>query len=376
MKKFDYLIVGSGLFGAVCARELTDAGYKCLVVEKRSHIGGNVYTNNVMGINVHQYGAHIFHTDKKYIWDYINKFAEFNRFTNSPLALYRGKLFNLPFNMNTFYQLWGVTRPHEAKRIIAEQIRTYGYSIPANLEEQAINLVGKDIYEIFIKEYTEKQWGRPAIELPAFIIKRLPLRYTFDNNYFNDKYQGIPVGGYTKIIEAMLSGVEVKLNIDFLEAKSDWQDKAHITIYTGPLDAYYDFQFGDLEYRSLSFEGELLEVENYQGNAVVNYVEKEVPYTRIIEHKHFEYGAQKYTYITKEFPKEWKKGDEPYYPINDVKNNTLFKKYKVLADGEKKVRFGGRLAEYRYYDMHQVVAAALKLVKDLKLEKYEEGINF
>lgn len=369
MKKYDYLIVGSGLFGSVCARELTDAGYRCLVLEKRSHIGGNVYTENVDGINVHKYGAHIFHTNDKGIWDYVNRFAEFNRFTNSPVALYKGKIYNLPFNMNTFYQLWGVTKPEEARQIIKEQIDVYGTKEPQNLEEQAINLVGKDVYEILIKGYTEKQWGRPAVELPAFIIKRLPLRFTFDNNYFSDKYQGIPIGGYTQVIEKMLEGIEYKLDTDFLLEKGKWKELAKKIIYTGPLDAYFEYQFGTLEYRSLHFESETLTIDNFQGNAVVNYSEKEIPYTRIIEHKHFEFGTQSKTVVTKEYPKEWKLGDEPYYPINDKRNDELIKKYKSLVKKETHVFFGGRLAEYRYYDMHQVIASALKLVE--KIENYD-----
>lgn len=366
MKKYDYLIVGSGLFGAVCARELTDAGSKCLVIEKRNHIGGNIYTENIEGINVHKYGAHIFHTNDKSLWDYVNRFAEFNRFTNSPVALYEDKLFNLPFNMNTFYQLWGVTTPEDAKKIIQDQINEYGCKEPKNLEEQAINLVGKDVYDILIKGYTEKQWGRSTKELPAFIIKRLPLRFTFDNNYFSDKYQGIPIGGYTQIIEKMLDGIEYKLGIDFLLEKGKWKEVANKIIYTGPLDAYFEYQFGTLEYRSLYFENEILPIENFQGNAVVNYVQKEVPYTRIIEHKHFEFGTQPKTYITKEYPKEWELGDEPYYPINDPKNEDLINKYKSLAKDEPEVYFGGRLAEYRYYDMHQIIASALNLINKMK----------
>ncbi len=362
---YDYIIVGSGLFGSVCARELTDIGFKCLVLEKRNHIGGNVYTENVEGINVHKYGAHIFHTNDKRIWDYVNRFAEFNRFTNSPVAFYKGKIYNLPFNMNTFHQLWGVTKPDEAIQIINKQIEIYGTKEPKNLEEQAINLVGKDVYEILIKGYTEKQWGRPAFELPAFIIKRLPLRFTFDNNYFSDKYQGIPIGGYTQIIEKMLYGIECKLETDFLLEKEKWKELTNKIIYTGSLDAYFEYKFGTLEYRSLHFENEILDVENFQGNAVVNYSEKEVPYTRIIEHKHFEFGKQPKTIITKEYPKEWKFGDEPYYPINDQKNNKLIEKYKLLADNEKDVFFGGRLAEYRYYDMHQIIASALLLTYNL-----------
>lgn len=365
MKMYDYLIIGSGLFGAVCARELTDAGFKCLVLEKRNHVGGNVYTENIEGINVHKYGAHIFHTNDKKIWDYINRFAEFNRFTNSPVAINNGKVYNLPFNMNTFYQIWGVTKPEEAYRIIQEQINKYGVKEPKNLEEQAINFVGKDVYEILIKDYTEKQWGRAAIDLPAFIIKRLPLRYTFDNNYFNDKYQGIPVGGYTQIIEKLLDGLECKLETDFLLEREKWKDKVSKIIYTGPLDAYYEYRFGPLEYRSLHFEHEVLPIENYQGNAVVNYVQKEILYTRIIEHKHFEFGTQPKTVVTKEYPKEWKLGDERYYPINDQKNDELIRRYKKLAAIEEDVFFGGRLAEYRYYDMHQIIASALHLTDNI-----------
>lgn len=366
MKEFDFLIVGSGLFGSVCARELTDAGFKCVVIEKRKHIGGNIYTEKIEGINIHKYGAHIFHTNDKKIWDYMNQFAEFNNYRNSPVAIYRDKLFNLPFNMNTFYQLWGVTNPEEAKRIIQKQIEEYNCKEPKNLEEQAINMVGKDVYETLIKEYTEKQWGRPAAELPAFIIKRLPLRFTFDNNYFNDKYQGIPIGGYTQIIQKMLHKIPVELEIDYLLEKINWEQKAKKIIYTGPLDAFYEYKYGPLAYRSLYFENKMLPIENYQGNAVVNYIEKEIPFTRIIEHKHFEFGSQPTTYITKEFSKEWKEGDEPYYPINDERNNIISEAYKTLSKKECNVYFGGRLAEYRYYDMHQVVGAALQLVKKIK----------
>lgn len=366
--KYDYIIIGSGIFGSVCARELTDLGFKCLVLEKRNHIGGNIYTERIEGINVHKYGAHIFHTNDKTVWDYVNKFVEFNNFKNSPLAYYKDKLFNLPFNMNTFYQLWGVTKPEEAKKIIQKQINDYNCTDPKNLEEQAINMVGKDVYETLIKEYTEKQWGRAATELPAFIIKRLPLRFTFDNNYFNDKYQGIPIGGYTLLIEKLLEGISVKLETDFLLNKSNWQRKAKKIIYTGPLDAFYQYKYGALEYRSLHFENKLLSIDNYQGNAVVNFIDKSIPYTRIIEHKHFEFGNQSKTYISKEFPKEWEKGDEPYYPINDKKNDDLSRIYKSLAKQEVNVYFGGRLAEYRYYDMHQVVASALHLVEKIKYD--------
>jgi UDP-galactopyranose mutase len=364
MYKYDYLIVGAGLFGSVFAYEATKRGKKCLVVEKRNHIGGNVFTENIEGINVHKYGAHIFHTNDKTIWDYVNQFAEFNRFTNSPIANYKGEIYNLPFNMNTFYQLWGVRTPEEAKKIIEKQRKESGIENPKNLEEQAISLVGKDIYEKLIKGYTEKQWGRPATSLPAFIIKRLPVRFIYDNNYFNDKYQGIPIGGYTKIIEKMLENVEVHLNTDFFKHRRELEALANKIVYTGMIDQFYDYKFGVLEYRSLRFETEVLKgVENYQGNAVVNYTDRETPYTRIIEHKHFEFGTQKDTIITREYPKEWKPGDEPYYPINDDKNNEIYKKYKELASQEKNVIFGGRLATYKYYDMHQVIASALITVE-------------
>ena len=374
MYKYDYLIVGAGLFGSVFAYEATKRGKKCLVVEKRNHIGGNIFTENIEGINVHKYGAHIFHTNDKTIWDYVNQFAEFNRFTNSPIANYKGEIYNLPFNMNTFYQLWGVRTPEEAKKIIEKQRKESGIENPKNLEEQAISLVGKDIYEKLIKGYTEKQWGRPATSLPAFIIKRLPVRFIYDNNYFNDKYQGIPIGGYTKIIEKMLENVEVHLNTDFFKHRRELEALANKIVYTGMIDQFYDYKFGVLEYRSLRFETEVLKgVENYQGNAVVNYTDRETPYTRIIEHKHFEFGTQKDTIITREYPKdtiitreypkEWKPGDEPYYPINDDKNNEIYKKYKELASQEKNVIFGGRLATYKYYDMHQVIASALITVE-------------
>lgn len=364
--KYDYIIVGSGLFGAVCAHELNKRGKKILVLEKREHIGGNIYTENVEGINVHKYGAHIFHTNDKLIWDYINTFAEFNRFTNSPLASYEGKLYNLPFNMNTFYQLWGVQTPQDAKAKIDEQRLKLGENEKAkNLEEQALSLVGKDIYEIFIKGYTEKQWGCDAATLPSFIINRLPVRFTFDNNYFSDNYQGIPVGGYTQIIEKMLEGVEVKTNIDYLENKAEFSNIAEKIIYTGPIDAYYDYCFGELEYRSLKFETTTLDIDNYQGNAVVNYTERHVPYTRIIEHKHFDYVDVNKTIITKEYPLPCEKGNEPYYPINNEKNMELFKKYRSRAKEEGTVIFGGRLAEYKYYDMHQVIRSAFNLLKTL-----------
>ena len=364
--KYSYLIVGSGLFGAVIACELTKRGKKCLVLDKRPHIGGNVYTENIRGINVHKYGAHIFHTSNKRVWDFVNSFVEFNRYTNSPIANYKGKLFNLPFNMNTFYQMWGVQTPEQAVQKIEEQRTKAGIVNPKNLEEQAISLVGEDIYRILVKEYTEKQWGRKATDLPAFIIKRLPVRFTFDNNYFNDNYQGIPVGGYTALIEKMLEGVEVRLNSDYFADKEYYDTLADKIIYTGEIDRYFDYCFGHLEYRTVRFETEVLEsVSNYQGNAVVNYTDGETPYTRIIEHKHFEFGQQPDTVISKEYSTEWKPGDEPYYPVNDEKNSELYKRYKSLADAQTKVLFGGRLAEYRYYDMHQVIENALNLVDKL-----------
>lgn len=362
---YDYIIVGSGLFGAVCANELKKLNKKVLVIEKRNHIGGNAYTEDCEGIQIHKYGAHIFHTNDKYIWDYVNDLVEFNRFTNSPLAIYKDKLFNLPFNMNTFHQMWGVKDPQEAQNIINAQKKKYGDKVPENLEEQAISLVGEDLYQALIKGYTEKQWGRSAKELPAFIIKRIPVRFTFDNNYFSDRYQGIPVGGYTKLIEKMLEGVDVKLGIDFLKDKDSLASKAHRIIYTGPIDQYFDYRFGALEYRSLTFETERHEFPNFQGNAVINFTDANVPYTRIIEHKHFDYVETKHTVVTKEYPLEWKVGDEPYYPVNDNKNMELFKKYRELASREDKVIFGGRLAEYKYYDMHQVISAALYQVKNI-----------
>lgn len=363
---YDFLIVGAGLFGAVTACELTRRGKKCLVVDKRGHVGGNVYTESVNGIQVHQYGAHIFHTNNREVWEYVNSFVEFNRYTNSPVANYQGRLYNLPFNMNTFYQMWGVTTPAEAKRKIEEQRRVAGIREPRNLEEQAISLVGEDIYRILIKEYTEKQWGRKATELPAFIIKRLPVRFTFDNNYFNDRYQGIPVGGYTHLIEKLLEGIEVRLGVDYCIKRAELEQLAGEVIYTGEIDRYFDYCYGELNYRSLRFEHELLEgVDNYQGNAVVNYTSGEVPYTRIIEHKHFEFGTQPDTVITREYSQEWNKGDEPYYPVNDLKNGALYTQYKALADRQENVLFGGRLAEYKYYDMHQVIENALKLSNKL-----------
>jgi UDP-galactopyranose mutase len=361
--KYDYLIVGAGLFGAVFAHEMTKKNKKCLVIDKRNHLGGNVFCENIEGINVHKYGAHIFHTNDKKIWDYVNSFVEFNRYTNAPLANYKGDLFNLPFNMNTFYQLWKVKTPEEAKAKIAEQISEFKIKKPKNLEEQALSLVGRDIYEKFIKGYTEKQWGRKATELPAFIIKRIPIRFNFDNNYFNDKYQGIPIGGYNKLINALLKGIETKTNIDFFKEKESLEKIANKIVFTGKIDEYFDYKYGKLEYRSLQFEQQVLETPNYQGNAVVNYTEVEIPFTRVIEHKHFEFGTQEKTIITKEFPKEWEKGDEPYYPVNDDKNSELYLKYKQITSNIDNVIFGGRLAEYKYYDMHQVIASALTKVK-------------
>ncbi|WP_428331693.1 UDP-galactopyranose mutase [Mucilaginibacter sp.] len=361
-QKYDYLVVGSGLFGAVFAYEATKRGRKCLVIDKRNHAGGNVSCENIEGINVHKYGAHIFHTNDKVIWDYVNSFVEFNRYTNSPVANYKGELFNLPFNMNTFYQLWKVKTPAEAKAKIQSQIDKMNLGEPANLEEQALSLVGTDIYEKLIKGYTEKQWGRPATELPAFIIKRLPFRFTFDNNYFNDKYQGIPIGGYNKLIDGLLAGIDLQLNNDYFDERGRWDSLAKQVVFTGKIDQFYDYRYGQLEYRSLRFEHELLDVQNYQGNAVINYTEREIPYTRILEHKHFEFGTQPKTVITKEYSQEWTYEQEPYYPINDVKNSGIFSEYQRLSQKEQNIIFGGRLAEYRYYDMHQIVASALKKV--------------
>ena len=363
MNNYDYLIVGAGLFGAVFAHEATKAGKKCLVLDKRNHTGGNVYCENIEGINVHKYGAHIFHTNDKGLWDYVNQFVEFNNYINSPLAYSKGKLYNLPFNMNTFYQLWGTKTPQEAKEKIEEQIAVYGVENPKNLEEQALSLVGKDIYENFIKEYTEKQWGRKATELPAFIIKRLPVRFTFDNNYFNDKYQGIPVGGYNKLIEGLLQNVEVKTGVDYFSDKETFDKLAHKVVFTGKIDEFYNYKLGVLEYRSLHFENEIIDTDNFQGNAVVNYNDADYDFTRIIEHKHFEFGKQKKTVITKEFPQEWDTSKEAFYPINDTKNQALFEEYKKMSLQEEKVLFGGRLSEYKYYDMHQVIASALTAAK-------------
>ena len=366
-KKYDYLIVGSGLYGATFAHLATKQGKHCLVIDKRSHLGGNLYCENIEGINVHKYGAHIFHTSNKQVWDFVNSIVEFNRYTNSPIANYKGKLYNLPFNMNTFYQMWGVTTPAEAIAKIEEQkaevtarMKNDGVTIPRNLEEQAQMLIGKDIYERLIKGYTEKQWGRKCTELPAFIIKRLPVRLVFDNNYFNDKYQGIPIGGYNKLIEGLLDGIETKIEVDFFANRSYWEGLANKIVFTGKIDEYYNYRFGKLEYRTVRFEEEIQDMPNYQGNAVVNYTDRGIPYTRIIEHKHFEmFGQDVYscpkTIISKEYSTEWKDGMEPYYPVNDERNNSLYQQYKELADKEEKVIFGGRLAEYKYYDMHQIV---------------------
>ena len=365
MKKYDYLIVGAGLFGAVFAREAKKAGKKCLVIDRRDHIAGNIYTKEIERIQVHQYGAHIFHTSDKEVWNYVNQFAEFNRYTNSPIANYKGEIYNMPFNMNTFQKLWGVVTPKEAKEKIEAQKREYAVEHPKNLEEQAINLVGPDVYTKLVKGYTEKQWGRRATELPAFIIKRLPVRFTYDNNYFNDTYQGIPIGGYTAIVEKMLEGAEVRTGVDFFEFRKENPDIAEKIIFTGMIDEYFGYRLGALEYRSVRFETEVLDCENYQGNAVVNYTEREVPYTRIIEHKHFEFGRQEKTVISREYSSEWSVGMEPYYPVNDEKNTALYQAYRELAEKEENVIFGGRLGDYKYYDMDKVVAAALERLEEL-----------
>lgn len=364
MMKYDYLVVGSGLFGSTFAYEAAKRGKKIKVIEKRSHIGGNIYTENSDGINVHKYGAHIFHTNDKHIWNYVNQFAEFNRYTNSPVANYNGEIYNLPFNMNTFNKLWGVVTPKEAKAKIEQQKNDANINNPRNLEEQAISLVGTDIYEKLIKGYTEKQWGRKATDLPNFIIKRIPVRFTYDNNYFNDLYQGIPIGGYTQIIEKMLNHelIDIELEKDFFEDKEEYLKNYSKIIYTGMIDQFFDYQYGELEYRSLHFENIKLKEENYQGNAVVNYTDAKTPYTRVIEHKHFEFGKQPETIITKEYPKTWRKGDEPYYPLNDKLNNGIYAKYCKLSEEYPNVIFGGRLGMYKYFDMHQVIAAALTVV--------------
>ena len=365
MSHYDYLIVGAGLYGAVCAREAVRAGKSVLVIDKRPNIAGNVYTEEVEGIHVHVYGAHIFHTNNRTVWDYVNQFAEFNRFTNSPVANYKGELYSLPFNMYTFNKMWGVVTPAEAAAKIEAQLREAGITEPKNLEEQAISLVGTDIYEKLIKGYTEKQWGRPCTELPAFIIKRLPVRLTFDNNYFNALYQGIPMGGYTKMVANMLDGIEVRLGVDYLQHKAELDTLADKVIYTGPIDAYFDYKLGNLEYRSIRFETEVLDKPNFQGNAAVNYTDRETPFTRIIEHKWFEFADQPRTVISREYSSEWKPGDEPYYPVNDQRNGELYQQYKTLADREEKVIFGGRLGEYKYYDMDAVIASALSKCEEL-----------
>ncbi len=363
MTQYDYIIVGAGLFGAVFAHEATKKGKKCLVLEKRDHIAGNVYTEEVEGIQVHKYGAHIFHTSNEEVWTYINQFARFNNFINSPVANYKGKLYNLPFNMNTFYQMWGVKTPAEAIAKIEAQRKASGIQDPHNLEEQAISLVGEDIYRILIKGYTEKQWGRDCKDLPASIIRRLPVRLTFDNNYFNDRYQGIPEEGYTALVAKMLKGIEVRLNTDFLKEKECFESMAKKIIFTGPIDAYFNYTFGPLNYRSVRFETEILDTENYQGVAVVNYNEREVPFTRIIEHKHFAFGKQPSTVISREYPSEWKLGVEPYYPVNDKENNALYERYKALASQQEKVHFAGRLGQYKYFDMDKVIDEALTFAK-------------
>ena len=361
---YDYLIVGAGLSGAIFAYEANKRGKKGKVIDKREHIGGNIYCQSVEGINVHKYGAHIFHTSNKKVWEYVNQFAEFNNYINSPIANYQGHLYNLPFNMNTFYALWGTKTPQEVKDKIAEQTTHMQDVEPKNLEEQAIKLIGTDVYEKLIKGYTEKQWGRSATELPPFIIKRLPVRLTYDNNYFNDRYQGIPIGGYNVIIEKLLEGIEVELNTDFFADRENLEASATKIVFTGMIDQFFDYKFGELEYRSLRFEHEILDQENYQGNAVVNYTERDIPYTRIIEHKHFEFGTQAKTVITREYPADWKRGDEPYYPINDAKNNAIYEQYLAEAEKNGRVIFCGRLADYKYYDMHVTVERALDVVEE------------
>ena len=362
---YDYLIVGAGLYGATFAQKMTEKGKKCLVIDKREHIAGNIYTKNVEGIDVHVYGAHIFHTSNEEVWNYVNRFERFNRFTNTPIANYNGEIYNLPFNMNTFNKMWGVITPAEAMAKIEEQRAACKVETPKNLEEQAINLVGTDIYERLIKGYTEKQWGRPCASLPPFIIKRLPVRLSYDNNYFDDHYQGIPIEGYTVMAERMLEGVELRLGVDYLKSRAELSRLAKAVIYTGTIDSYFDYCYGALEYRSLRFENEILDTENYQGNAVVNYTDLETPYTRIIEHKHFAFGKQKKTVISREYSAEWARGDEPYYPVNDEKNAALYEKYRALAAKETNVLFGGRLGEYRYYDMDKVILSALERIKGL-----------
>ena len=357
--KYNYLSVGAGLFGSVFAYEAKKKGKTCLVIDKRSHIAGNIYCEEIEGINVHKYGAHIFHTSNKAVWDYISQFAEFNNYIDSPIAIYKDELYNLPFNMNTFSKMWGIRTPQEAKAKIAEQVAETGITEPKNLEEQGLSLVGRDVFEKLVKGYTEKQWGRDCKDLPAFVIKRLPVRFTYNNNYFNDRYQGIPIGGYTKIVEKMLDGIEVKTDTDYFTFIKENLDIAEKTVFTGMIDEYFGYRLGALEYRSVRFETEVLDTDNYQGNAVVNYTEREVPYTRIIEHKHFEFGTQEKTVISHEYSSEWKKGMEPYYPVNNEQNNELFAQYRKLADQEENVIFGGRLGNYKYYDMDKVIEAAL-----------------
>lgn len=368
--KYDLLFVGAGLFNATIVSKAVKKGKKCLVIDKRNHIAGNIYTEETHGINVHKYGAHIFHTDEKEIWDFVQEFAEFNNYINSPIANFNGKLYNLPFNMNTFHQIWSdVITPDDAKNRIESQAKAMKMALngnePKNLEEQAISLIGKDIYEILIKGYTQKQWGRKCTELPASIIKRLPVRFTFDNNYFNDRYQGIPIGGYTKMVEKMFEGAEIRLNTDFFDEKDSLLNLADKVVFAGMIDEFFDYKFGELEYRSLKFESEVLECENYQGNAVVNYTDDKTPFTRIIEHKHFEFGVQPKTIITREYPKTWSRGDEPYYAVNNTKNSELYQKYKALADTQNKVIFGGRLGMYRYFDMDDTIMAALKVADEI-----------
>ena len=369
MKLYNYLVVGSGLYGATFAHFAKQLGKRCLVIDKRPHLGGNVYCENIEGINVHRYGPHIFHTSNKEVWDFVNRIVPFNRYTNCPVANYKGKLYNLPFNMNTFYQMWGVITPEAAKAKIEEQrfeaVKALQGREPANLEEQALSLVGRDIYEVLIKGYTEKQWGRSCSDLPAFIIRRLPLRFVFDNNYFNDLYQGIPIGGYNKLIDGLLDGVETQVSCDYFEHRSELTALADRIVYTGQIDKFYNYCFGHLDFRTVSFEQEILDRPNYQGNAVVNYTDSETPFTRIIEHKHFEFGNQPDTVISKEFSKEWQPGDEPYYPVNDDRNSELYAKYKALADAEKNVIFGGRLAEYKYYDRHKVIESAMDMMEKI-----------
>lgn len=359
MKRYDYLIVGAGLYGAVFARELTRRGKSCLVIDRRNHVAGNIYTEKMAGINVHKYGAHIFHTSDREVWEYVNQFAEFNNYVNSPLAVYRDELYNLPFNMNTFSKMWGIRTPKEARQMIERQVAELGITEPQNLEEQALSLVGTDVYTKLIKGYTEKQWGRDCRELPAFIIRRLPCRFTYDNNYFNDRWQGIPIGGYTQMVEKMLEGADVLLQTDYFDLIREQPEIAHTVVYTGCIDEFFGYRLGALKYRSVRFETEELPEENYQGNAVVNYTDREVPYTRVIEHKHFEFGKQPTTVISREYSAEWKPGLEPYYPVNDAENSALYAQYQQLAAQQENVIFGGRLGQYRYYDMDKVIRAAM-----------------